>query len=149
MSPSGDAHQLALVAAGPVVRVPEVLYHREHERPGGLADGNRRKPFSDVVAGLRWNIAFAREVIDRVDADESERELLAFGLRVFAEVRLRGLERAHDAPVLTPISEVLSDPQPLALPAAAAIDDELRAMCETAIARVSRLTADRAAAVGR
>lgn len=148
VTPSGAAHEMAIVAAGPAVRVPEVLYHREHERPGGLGDGARSNPLSEVLEGLRWNVEFAREVIDRVDAHGSERELLEFGLRVFAEMRLRGLEQAHQAPGLTPITEVLDNAHPLVIPAVA-LDDDLREACQKAITRVERRTAARAAAIGR
>jgi hypothetical protein len=142
MTPAGSAYEMALVAAGPVVRVPEVLYHREHQRPTGLGDAHRRRPFSAALDGLRWNIRLAADVIAGIDTDPTGSELLRFGLRVFAESRLRGIEAGYGATTPTPIEQLIPDAGPLRVPAGVAtLDDELRTACDRAVDRLRRLAA--------
>jgi hypothetical protein len=139
---------MALVAAGPAVRVPEVLYRRIDQRTGGLTDGWRRLPFERFVEGCRYNVTMAREVIDGLLPTAEERVLLEFGLTVYMTRQLRRLERTHAAPTVTAIESVMGSDEGLRLPTTVdQLPDELAEQCRDALRRAKRLTAERVAHV--
>jgi glycosyltransferase involved in cell wall biosynthesis len=145
MTLQGAQYEMALVAAGPALRVAEPLYRRFDQRVGGLTAGWRRLPFDHFVEGLRYNASMAEELIDGLRPSAAERELLEFGLAVFITNRLRTLETTHDVPQLTPLTDVLRTATELRLPAAVAgLPDDLAARCTEALERARRRTARRA-----
>jgi Glycosyl transferase family 2 len=145
MTPAGARYEMALVMAGPAVRVAEPLYRRWEQRTGGLTDGFTRYPFDKVVDGCRNNAIMARALVDDLQPTETERAQLEFGLAVYFTKRLRWLEAAHAAPRLVELDEVLEEPAELQLPSAA---NELRAdlleLSTTALTAVRARTAARA-----
>jgi hypothetical protein len=149
MTVAGALYEMALVAAGPVVRVAEPLYRRWEERPGGLTDGFARRPFGEVVEGCRTNAVMARALIDGLRPSAAEQVLLEFGLAVYTTNRLRWLETRSAANVLVRLEEVLEAPADLQLPPA--VDDlphDLRELCTTAVATARARTAARARRLG-
>lgn len=96
---ANEPYLMQLVAAGPALHLPEILYYRWNQREGGLTDGWKRLAPADVEAGHMANIRAAFEIIDRATGDPVERRALAFCLRVHALPRLRNIERASGGAV--------------------------------------------------
>lgn len=84
---------LALIAAGPCLRVPKVLYHRWDQRSGGLTDLWTRHSFQQVVAGFRTNIDICFDILDGVESTEVEKALLTFGLYIYMMPKIRRAEQ--------------------------------------------------------
>jgi len=85
---------LALVAAGPCLRVPNVLYRRWEKRSGGLTDLWTRFSFEQVVDGFRTNTGICFDILDGIEANERERALLTFGLYIFMMPQIRRAEQS-------------------------------------------------------
>lgn len=93
---------IALVAAGPAIGVPDVLYRRWHKREGGLTDDWRGMSFEEILAGYRTNTAAALEAIDALVVTPGERDLLVWALMLHMTLRLRRAEELHDAGAVHP-----------------------------------------------
>jgi hypothetical protein len=83
---------MRLLAAGPALRVPEVLYRRWDKRQGGLTDGWTRFTLDQVVTGYRTNTRLCLGILGGVPATADERELLSFGLCLYMMAQVRQAE---------------------------------------------------------
>lgn len=83
---------MQLIAAGPALHVPQVLYARWDKRHGGLTDGWRKFAPERILAGHRLNIARAIEIIDAVAANEAEREAMLFASFLYLLPQVKALE---------------------------------------------------------
>lgn len=150
ISVAAAVHEMALVAAGPAVRVPEPLYRRWTKRTGGLTDGVSHLPLSEAVKGARYNAVMAQNLIEQLRPSPAERKLLDFGLAVYMTNLLRRLETTCAAPVLVDLREVLDPPPSIELPSAVdELPEQLRELCTSALDRVQRRTAAQARRIGR
>jgi Glycosyl transferase family 2 len=131
-----------LVAAGPVVHIPEVLYRRWHARRGGLVEGWNSLPFEEIIAGYRRNAQLALGLIDQLRPSPEEREALLFGLMIHMTLHLRRAEARHGTSTVHPPEILLGEfagidgpPDLTRFPA------RLQEQCEAAWSRVERRTA--------
>ena len=124
---ANEPYLMQLVAAGPALHVPEILYYRWNQREGGLTDGWKRLAPVQVCAGHAGNIRTALGIIDRATTDATERRALAFCLYVHMMPRLRAIEResqdavAIDLGAVSPRFAAASEPCDLAC-----LGDEIR-----------------------
>lgn len=96
---ANEPYLMRLVAAGPMLHVPEILYFRWNQREGGLTDGWKRLAPEQVRAGHAANIDLALDIIDRATTDPQERLALAHCLYLYLLPRLREVERASGGAV--------------------------------------------------
>jgi hypothetical protein len=78
----GQALLLLMVAAGPAVHVPEVLYLR-WRRQGGLVDGWDRMPLEKVIEGWKRDLQQIFSMIDQKVSDPEDRDILKFAQTIF------------------------------------------------------------------
>ena len=136
------AYEMAFVAAGPSVHVAEPLYRRWEQRTGGLTDTWSRVSFDDLVSGMRFNAAVAREVVDGLQPSTDERAVLEFGLALYLTNHLRWLEANYGATRVVGLAEVLDGPVALDVPPAVErLPEPLRSLCTTARERARARTA--------
>ena len=88
---------MRLIAAGPALRVPEVLYHRWDKRAGGLTDGWKKLTLDQVRAGFRENARTALGIIAQAVRSDRERRAVNFCLYVSIMPRLRAAEARFEA----------------------------------------------------
>jgi hypothetical protein len=93
---------MRLLAAGPAVRVPEVLYRRWDRRAGGLTDGWKTLTVDDMLAGFRANAATAMEIVRTVSASDREIEALTFCLHLQQMPRVMELRKRAGATLVRP-----------------------------------------------
>jgi hypothetical protein len=140
---------MRMVAAGPALRVPEMLYRRWASRRGGLTDGWLSLPFEEIVEGHRTTAEDGVRIIDALDPSPEERESLLFGLFVFVTGRLRRAEIRHDAPSLYPADRLVPEFAGMSMPAAVdRLPEPLRTWCEKAYEGVLWQTGRRGLGVG-
>lgn len=133
---------LRLVAAGPAVHVPGVLYRRWEGREGGLTDGWRGLPFDEIVSGYRANAEVGLELIDDLDPGPDVRDVLIFGLMVHMTLRLRQAEARYGREAASPPELLLAEFAEIeAPPTMDAFPQRLREQCEAAWERLERRTA--------
>ena len=97
-----EPYKLALVAAGPVLGVPRLLYHRWH-RPGSLTADWTSGPLEPVLEGQRLQCALALEILDGAAVGAAEKEVLRFCLYLQAMRYVRRHElRLPPAPPAAP-----------------------------------------------
>jgi hypothetical protein len=70
---------MRLVAAGPALAIPEVLYRRWH-RPGSLTGSWLPPTLSRVIEGQRRQAEVSLAIIEAADATEGEKELMRYAL---------------------------------------------------------------------
>ncbi len=70
----------ALLAAGPVLHVPEVLYWRPDKRQGGLVDAWKSVPIEELLEDHRANADQTLEMIDASEANPAEQMAMRFAL---------------------------------------------------------------------
>lgn len=92
---ANEPYLMRLIAAGPALRVPEILYLRWDQRSGGLTDGWKGLAVDEIISGFRANIATALSIIDSTAASRAELEVLAFCLYVNVMPRVRTAEIEH------------------------------------------------------
>lgn len=139
---------MALVAAGPVLHAPDVLYRRWEQRAGGLTDSWLALPLEEIVAGYRANAREGLAIIDGSRPSASERELLIHALMVHMTLRLRRAEERHGTGEAAPPETLLPEFAGLELPASVdGLPPELREQCEDAARRLERRTARRASSM--
>jgi len=98
---------MKLLAVGPALRVPEVLYKRWDKRKGGLTDSWTGFTLDQVISGYRINTRICLDILEGIPATESERSLLTFGLYFYIMSQVRAAEKNFG--VTSPIKpEVLS-----------------------------------------
>ncbi|NND67014.1 MAG: glycosyltransferase family 2 protein [Halioglobus sp.] len=95
-----------MVAAGPLEQVPEVLYMRWNNRPGGLTDGWKKLPLAEATKGWHANIEARLELIARMVDDEHERRALRFALFLHAFPAMQTLLQASDGETLKSPADV-------------------------------------------
>jgi glycosyltransferase involved in cell wall biosynthesis len=142
MSPAAVVYEMALVAAGPAVRVAEPLYRRWTKRPGGLTVRLARRPLNEALQAYRHNAVMAQIVIDELHPSPADRELLDFGLAVYMTNHLRTLDATYGTSSRIELQEVLDSPPSLRLPRP--VDElpvPLAELCEAALDRIDRRTA--------
>jgi glycosyltransferase involved in cell wall biosynthesis len=83
---------MKLLAAGPALRLPEVLYWRWDKRPGGLTDGWTRFTLDQIISGYRVSTRLCLVILEGLPATETERELLNFGLYLYMMAQVRQAE---------------------------------------------------------
>lgn len=94
----GQALLLLMVAAGPAIHVPEVLYLR-WRRKGGLVDGWDQMPLEKVIDGWKRDLQEIFSLIDKKVSDPGDREVLKFAQTVFVLGHLGELCRAQCRPI--------------------------------------------------
>lgn len=114
---ANQPYLMELLAAGPALHVPEVLYRRWDQRSGGLTDGWRRFSLEQVVSGYRVNVAKGAEIVSRIAEDEGDRELLTFGLYLYFMTQIRDAESALGAAASIPSESIHPDFRDLTPPA--------------------------------
>lgn len=100
---------MRLLAAGPALRVPKVLYKRWDQRQGGLTDGWSRFTPDQALAGFKSNTRVCVEILDDIPATEAQRNLMMFGLYIYVMAQVRGAE-SHFG-VNTPIEPANLNPR--------------------------------------
>jgi hypothetical protein len=119
----GHPYLLALVAAGPVLHVPEVLYERWIRADGLTAGWNVQDP-ATLRAGVAGSAQGCLPLFDRIAADADEHALLRACLVQLMLSNARPVEFAHDAPALLAAADLgaafadLPPPAPERLPPA-------------------------------
>jgi glycosyl transferase family 2 len=98
---ANEPYLMRLLAAGPALRVPEVLYLRWDERKDGLTDGWKSLSPDQIVSGFRANIATALAIIDEATSP-AERDVLTFCLYVHMMPRVRDFEHKVGRPAIDP-----------------------------------------------
>ncbi len=98
----------ALLAAGPVLHVPEILYWRPDKRKGGLVDGWKKTPIRDLVSDHRINAREILETIDRCEATEAERTVMRFVAALHLMSVLRQRETGAGERTLVAATEISS-----------------------------------------
>jgi Glycosyl transferase family 2 len=71
---------MAMLAAGALEHVPEVLYLRWSNRSGGLTDGWKKLAPREIAQGWRANIQARLDILFGVTADPAERDALILAL---------------------------------------------------------------------
>lgn len=95
---ANEPYLLSLLAAGPALHVPEVLYQRWDQREGGLTESWKRYTVAQVVAGYRGYLRAALRVLDNAALTQAERGVLVFCLYVRTMAKVRAAERERDVP---------------------------------------------------
>ncbi len=95
---ANEPYMMRLLAAGPAVRVPQILYWRWNQREGSLTEGWKTLSSTEVISGFRDIVAAAIEIVEEIAATSSEREALIFCLYVHMMVRVRRTELESGAP---------------------------------------------------
>lgn len=143
--------QMLLVAAGPVLHVPETLYRKWSIREGGTTHGWGSLPFERLLAAYRANAVQLSGAIAELEASPAEREVLRFALGVRLALSLRraealaGVEEVHPPDILHPDFTDLTPPVELVR-----MPTRIRRQCESLHARLERRNrrAHQPAAVG-
>ena len=102
---ANEVFLLELFAAGPAVHVPETLYARWNQRPGGLTDGWKSLPDDEARAGWQSVIGHAIRLFDKVAETRAERDALVFGLYLQFYPRLLS-KRAMQPPLFRDAGEL-------------------------------------------
>jgi len=100
------AYLLELMAAAPSLYLPDVLYHRWHQRAGGLTDQWKSISVDDLLGDLRLTTARMLETIDARIADPDERRLLQHCAALALEQVLRSTEVHQRFARATPMEEI-------------------------------------------
>ena len=96
---ANEPYLLRLLAAGPALHVPEVLYLRWDQRKDGLTEGWKDLSPAQVVSGFQTNIASALAIIVEATSP-AERDVVVFCLYVHMMLRVRDFEyKAGIAPI--------------------------------------------------
>lgn len=98
---ANEPYLMRLLATGPALRVPEVLYLRWDGRKDGLTDGWKTLSPDQVMSGFRTNIATALAIIDEATSP-AERDVLTFCLYVHTMPRIRDFEHKAGRPAIDP-----------------------------------------------
>ncbi|MEZ5873579.1 MAG: glycosyltransferase family 2 protein [Hyphomicrobiales bacterium] len=106
---ANEPYIMRLLASGPAVRVPQILYWRWNQREGGLTEGWKKLSSLERHSVFRNTIAAAIEVVDDFATTPSEREALIFCLYVNMMVRLRQQELANGSSEFLAAEELSSD----------------------------------------
>ena len=88
---ANEPYLMRLLAAGPALHVPKVLYLRWDQRKNGLTEGWKGLSHAQVVSGFRTNIASALAIIAEATSP-AERDVLVFCLYVHMMLRVRDFE---------------------------------------------------------
>jgi glycosyltransferase involved in cell wall biosynthesis len=88
---ANEPYLMRLLAAGPAVRVPKVLYLRWDQRKDSLTEGWKTLSPAHVVSGFQANIAAALAIIAEATSP-AERDVLVFCLYVHMMLRVRDFE---------------------------------------------------------
>jgi hypothetical protein len=112
----GQTFLLLMVAAGPAIHVPEVLYLRWN-RKGGLLDGWSQMPLEKVIDGWRRDLQQVFSMVDQKVSDPEDREILKFAQTLYVLRHLAGPCRAHGRP-LPKVGELHCDARASDLPPA-------------------------------
>jgi glycosyltransferase involved in cell wall biosynthesis len=135
---------LQLVASGPAVRVPEILYRR-WIREGSLTQTWEPREPERAFEGFTESAKVCLELVDRLDADDGEREVARFC--IYAEwmslIRHRELRHARQATPFRPesVSPVFAAFESGGIPAAIdAQDADVQAWVLAAHGRLTRVT---------
>jgi hypothetical protein len=86
---ANEPYLMRLLALGPAIRVPQVLYLRWDERSEGLTDSWKKLSCDEALAGFRANFATSLAIIDEVANGSKEREALLFCLSLQTLSRIR------------------------------------------------------------
>ncbi len=78
----GQSLLLLMVAAGPAIHVPEVLYLR-WRREGGLVDRWHKMPVEKIIGGWRRDLQQIFSLIDQKVSDSEDREAVKFAQTVY------------------------------------------------------------------
>jgi hypothetical protein len=101
-------------------------------------------PFDELVQGVRFNAAHAREVIDGLAPADDVRALLDLGLAIYLTNHLRWLETNYAGPRLVELAEVVDRPITLDVPdAVERLPAALRTLCAAALDDARKRTAAR------
>jgi hypothetical protein len=92
---ANEPYLLNLLAAGPALHVPEVLYQRWDQRQGGLTDLWKQYTFEQVVSGYRGYLRATVSVLERAALTKAELEVLVFCLYVRTMAKVRSAEKEH------------------------------------------------------
>lgn len=93
---ANQPYLMKLLAAGPTLRVPRILYRRWHKRQGGLTDLWKRFSFEQAATGFQSNARICLKIVDGVQSDSKEHELMVFGLYIYLMRQVRQAELAFD-----------------------------------------------------
>lgn len=88
---------MTLLAAGPALRVPEILYRRWDKRSGGLTDLWARYSLDQVISGFRTNARICFDILDSVGPTQIEKNLMTFGLYIYLMSQIRRAEYTFGA----------------------------------------------------
>lgn len=102
---ANEPYLMRLLAAGPAVRVPKVLYLRWDQRKEGLNEGWKGLSPAQVVSGFQANIASALAIIAEATSP-AEREILVFCLYVHTMLRVRDFEHKAGIPPIGSAEEL-------------------------------------------
>jgi glycosyltransferase involved in cell wall biosynthesis len=83
---------MALIARGPALHVPQILYRRWDKRGGGLTDSWRALSPERVLAGHKANLVRVMSIIDDAARDENERRVLECAAYLYILPQVRALE---------------------------------------------------------
>lgn len=115
---ANEPYLAGLIAAGPALHVPEVLYRRWDKRKGGLTDGWLNLGAEDVAAGLAVNARASFSVIDGLTEPEELRAVARYAVALFLGRQAAGWakkRRAEEATVRAIVDPLLAVGPPPAL----------------------------------
>ncbi len=92
---ANEAYLMGLIAAGPALSIPDILYWRWDKRQGSLTDGWLRLGADEIRAGLRANAAAAIDAVRSIDASASEHQMMMFCAFLFLSRKMLHLEKAR------------------------------------------------------
>lgn len=90
---ANQPYLVGLVAAGPALHLPEVLYMRWDRRKGGLTDGWRTLSSEQMRAGFRTNASALLTIADALPASDAERDAVRFCAFLYLMQSVRNVER--------------------------------------------------------
>ena len=103
---ANEPYLMRLLAAGPILHVPETLYFRWDKRAGGLTEGWRSLTLEQQYTGFRANISSLLAIIEAATVSDAERQALRFCLQVHMVDRIRTIEGEHDGASQRPVDEI-------------------------------------------
>ena len=110
-----EPYLMELVAAGPALHVPEVLYTRWERRAGGLISAWLKVPAPELREAARAAAEAELAIADRVAASPAEREALVFCVYLSLMWSIRAMTEAVHQPIVTgpwDLHAAFADPRP-------------------------------------
>jgi glycosyltransferase involved in cell wall biosynthesis len=95
---ANEPYLVGLIAAGPALHLPEILYRRWDKRAGGLTDGWQSLTVAAIVAGYISNAATTLGIVDTLPDDAGQRRMARYAVGLFLARQAANLTKRKGVP---------------------------------------------------